>query len=158
MDNIINDLMKQYNIIGSSITIVKDYEIVLSNGYGFKKNKIPVLLETQFLAGSISKPIFALGVMLLHQKKKIDLNENINNYLNTEFDQFKNYNITLQQLLSHTAGTTIHGFGGYSDKKNIPTIYQILNGEKPSNSNKVYVNKTPGIFHCYSGEGQHSLN
>jgi CubicO group peptidase (beta-lactamase class C family) len=153
MENLINNLMTQYKITGLSLSVVKDYQIVLTKGYGYKKNKIPVDSNTQFLAGSISKPVFALGCMLLHQSNLIDLDENINKYLKTNFKQFSNYNISLKQLLSHTAGTSIHGFPGYNINQDIPTLTQIINGEKLSNTNKVQVNMIPGLCWKYSGGG-----
>jgi CubicO group peptidase (beta-lactamase class C family) len=52
--------------------------------------------------------------------------------------------ITLRQLLSHTAGFTVHGFTGYQSSESLPTLIQILNGEFPANTNKVEVNILPG--------------
>ena len=147
----INELMKKYDINACSVTIVKNYEVSLSEGFG--KN---IDTETKFMAGSVSKPVFALGVMLLNGSKKINIDKDVNEYLTSwKVPSERNFvpKITLRQLLSHTAGTTTHGFTGYNRKDKIPTIIQILNGEKPSNSDKVVVDTIPGTTIKYSGGG-----
>ena len=57
------------------------------------------------------------------------------------------------RLLSHTAGLTVHGFPGYAAGEPLPTVPQILNGEKPANTPAVRVNKVPGHGFRYSGGG-----
>jgi len=61
--------------------------------------------------------------------------------------------VTLRQLLSHTAGTTVHGFPGYQRTDKIPTVPQLLNGEPPANTAAVRVNMVPGTTLRYSGGG-----
>ena len=74
--------------------------------------------ETLFQAASISKPVSALAALHLVQSGKLDLNTDVNTYLRSwklpanEFtDKTK---VTLRQLLSHSAGMTVHGFPGYA--------------------------------------------
>ena len=61
--------------------------------------------------------------------------------------------ITLRQLLSHTAGTTVHGFPGYPAQGVRPTVPQILDGEPPANTEPVVVDLLPGTQFRYSGGG-----
>ena len=61
--------------------------------------------------------------------------------------------ITLKNLLSHTAGLNVHGFIGYSVEDSIPTINQILNGERPANNEAIKPIYTPGERFEYSGGG-----
>src|SRR5262249_41749020 len=61
--------------------------------------------------------------------------------------------VTLRQLLSHSAGLPVHGFGGYSVGTPLPTTAQILNGEPPANSMPVRVTLVPGTVLEYSGGG-----
>ena len=61
--------------------------------------------------------------------------------------------ITLRQLLSHTAGTTVHGFPGYLKSEKIPTVPELLSGKNPSNTSEVRVNMLPGTNFRYSGGG-----
>lgn len=44
---------------------------------------------------------------------------------------------TAAELMSHTAGTTVHGFNGYDSKDDIPTVLDILDGRPPANSGAV---------------------
>jgi CubicO group peptidase (beta-lactamase class C family) len=56
-------------------------------------------------------------------------------------------------LLSHTAGLSVHGFGGYPRNAAIPTLPEILNGTPPANSPPVRSLFEPGIRYRYSGGG-----
>jgi CubicO group peptidase (beta-lactamase class C family) len=61
--------------------------------------------------------------------------------------------VTLRRLLSHTAGLTVSGFGGYPAGTPVPTTVQVLSGEKPANSKAVLVDILPGSEWRYSGGG-----
>jgi len=61
--------------------------------------------------------------------------------------------VTLRELLSHTAGLTVHGFPGYAATAPIPTLIQILNGEKPANTDPIRLEAPPGSRWKYSGGG-----
>lgn len=90
------------------------------------------------------------------QNGQLDLDEDVNCYLTSwRIDPHMGWQprISLRQLLSHTAGLTVHGFPGYQAGQNIPTLPQILNGESPANTNKVQVNILPGTQFRYSGGG-----
>jgi CubicO group peptidase (beta-lactamase class C family) len=61
--------------------------------------------------------------------------------------------VTLRRLMSHRAGTTVHGFLGIREGAPLPTIVQILNGDPPANSDPVAVDMIPGSATRYSGGG-----
>lgn len=71
-----------------------------------------------------------IGILKLVQDKKLDLNTDINDYLESwkfPYDEkTNNKKITITNLLSHTAGLGIHGFPGYSVNDTIPTLQHIL--------------------------------
>ena len=77
--------MKAYKVPGASIAIVKNGEIVFTKGYGVANSKIGTSVNTHtlFQAGSISKPLAALAILHLVENKKLDLDEDVNNYLKT---------------------------------------------------------------------------
>lgn len=151
--------MKKYNINGVSIAVIHNYKIEWARGYGFAdvSENLPVTEKTLFQAASISKSLNAVGVLLLVQKKKLDLNSDINRYLVTwKFPYNEKSNgkkITLANLLSHTAGLTIHGFPGYAKGEVLPTLPQILDGQKPANTEPVRSSAEPGKSVNYSGGG-----
>ena len=152
------DRMKYYHSPGVSIAVINDYKIEWARGFGVKENgkSQPVTKETIFQAGSISKPVFAVAVMRLVEEGKLNLDEDINNYLTSwqiPSNESWQPRVTLRQLLSHSAGLTVHGFPGYQITEQIPSVVQILNGEEPSNTKPILVNTFPGTQFRYSGGG-----
>jgi CubicO group peptidase (beta-lactamase class C family) len=151
--------MAYYKIPGLSIAVIQNHKIAWAKGYGIANDsaKIPVTEKTLFQAASISKSLNSLGVLKLVQDKKLDLNTDINVYLKSwkfPYDSLsKGKKITIANLLSHSAGLNVHGFGGYERGTPLPTIVQILNGEKPANSPAVKLIFEPGKQYEYSGGG-----
>ncbi|WP_190295235.1 serine hydrolase [Mucilaginibacter rubeus] len=151
--------MAYYKIPGLSIAIIQNYKIAWAKGYGMANDsaKIPVTAKTLFQAASISKSLNSVGVLKLVQDKKLDLNTDINVYLKSwkfPYDSVsKGKKITIANLLSHSAGLTVHGFGGYEPGVPLPTIVQVLNGENPANSPAVKSMFEPGLRYEYSGGG-----
>src|SRR5207247_7559561 len=60
---------------------------------------------------------------------------------------------TVRRLLAHTAGVTVPGFLGHPAGEAVPTVRQILEGEKPANSAPIRVDMTPGAKFRYAGGG-----
>jgi len=153
------DRMKKYGVNGVSIAVIHDYKIVWAKGYGMAdvSEKRPVTDKTLFQAASISKSLNSLGVLKLVESGKISCDSDINKYLKSwkfPYDDKSNGKvITVKELLSHTAGLTVHGFPGYERGKKIPTVIQVLNGEKPANTAPVRSFEEPGKNFVYSGGG-----
>jgi CubicO group peptidase (beta-lactamase class C family) len=151
--------MKFYHANGVSIAVIKDYKIEWAKGYGWADSteQRPVTTATLFQAGSNSKSLNAVGVLRLVQEKKLDLYADINHYLRTwqfPYDSLsKGKKITLANLLSHTAGLTIHGFPGYEKGDTIPSLVQILNGQRPANTDAIRSMYEPSLKYEYSGGG-----
>jgi CubicO group peptidase (beta-lactamase class C family) len=155
----IKQRMAFYKVKGMSVAVVQNYKVIWAKGYGFADDslKSPVMVHTLFQAGSISKSLNSVGIMKLVQEKKIDLYADINTYLISwkfPYDSLsKGKKISTANLLSHTAGLTVHGFEGYTNGKPIPTIIQTLNGQKPANSPAIRSMYAPGLQYQYSGGG-----
>jgi CubicO group peptidase (beta-lactamase class C family) len=117
----------------------------------------PVDTSTLFLAGSISKPVFASGVLALVEQGKLALDEDINLKLKSwklpESRFTASEKVTLRRLLTHSAGLTVWGFPGYPVTGPVPTVPQLLDGVKPANTAAVRNDTTPGAFWRYSGGG-----
>jgi CubicO group peptidase (beta-lactamase class C family) len=151
--------MAAYGIKGVSVVVIKDYKIDWAKGYGWAdvEEKRPVTVNTRFQAASISKSLNSMGLLKLVEQKKIALDDDINKYLKTwkfPYDSLShNKKITLQNLLSHTAGLSVHGFRGYEYDDTIPTITQILDGKKPANSPAIRSLFEPSQKFQYSGGG-----
>lgn len=155
----LKDRMAFYNANAVSIAVIKDYKIEWVKSYGFAdvSEKRMVTPQTLFQAASISKSINSLGILKLVEEGKLGLDDDINNYLKTwkfPYDETsKGKKITIANLLSHKAGLSVHGFGGYEKGEELPTITQILDGQKPSNSKAVRSIFEPGSKFEYSGGG-----
>jgi CubicO group peptidase (beta-lactamase class C family) len=154
----LRERMSYHRTPGISIAVINDFEIEWARGFGVCEagTSNGVTPATLFQAGSISKPIFALAVMRLVQEERLDLDEDVNQYLTSwqvpASGQWQP-RVTLRQLLSHTAGTTVHGFPGYQVSEPRPSLTQVLNGEAPANTDRVQVNILPGLQFRYSGGG-----
>jgi CubicO group peptidase (beta-lactamase class C family) len=151
--------MKFYNIPGVSVAVFDDHRVLWAKGYGVTDvgtNK-PVNEKTLFVAGSISKPLAVMGALRLVQEGKLSLDENINTYLvswklpENEFTESEK--VTLRRIMSHSAGLTVHGFGGYAQGQPVPTLVQVLDGAAPANSAPIRVDTVPGKTWRYSGGG-----
>lgn len=155
----LEERMKRHNITGVSIAVVQNNKIDWAKGYGWADvaEKRPVTEKTLFQAASISKSINGVGVMKLVQDGKLDLHTDINQYLKSwkfPYDSVSGGRpITLSALLSHSAGLTIHGFPGYSRGDTIPSVQQILDGQKPANTEAVRSFIKPDSSVVYSGGG-----
>ena len=150
--------MQECHTPGISIVEIENYEISTVFTYGVKRRnkKDKIDANTLFQAASISKPVFAVAVMRLVEDEMFDLDADITKYLidySVPAYDGQNYKITLKQILSHTAGLSLHGFPGYRKGQKIPTIEQILRGIHPAHLPKLKVVMEPGDRFMYSGGG-----
>ncbi len=149
--------MKHYKVPGVSIAVFDGRRVLWAKGYGVMDadTKEPVTEQTLFVAGSISKPVAAMAALKLVDEGKIGLDRNINDVLTSwklpENDLTAGHPVTLRELLSHSGGTTVHGFGGYAEGQAVPSITDVLDGK--GNSPAVLVDLEPGKQWRYSGGG-----
>ena len=155
----ITDHMQKYRIPGASIAVLDQGKLKCAKGFGIKEigNSEPVTSDTLFQAGSVSKPITALGALYLVDRGLLKLDEDVNHFLKSwkvpETEFTKKEKVTLRRLLSHTAGVTLHGFQGYVRGAPLPSLVQILNGAPPANTRPIVVDTVPGSHWRYSGGG-----
>lgn len=149
--------MDFYKVPGVSIAIVQNGKIKWAKGYGYANTKTgkKVDVNTLFQAGSISKPIAALSVLKLFENDSLLLNKDVNYYLENwqipENRFTKNEKVTVERLLTHTAGMSVSGFPGYQQTDDFPEIIDVLNGK--GNTGKIVVDTIPGSIWRYSGGG-----
>jgi len=159
VDEFVAAQMREHNLVGLSLAVIEDGKIVKAQGYGFtdKSRGKPVTPLTLFQAGSVSKPVAALGALRLVEQGKLSLDEDVNQRLRTwkvpenEFTQ--DAKVTLRLILCHSAGLTVHGFPGYGVRAPVPTLVEILDGGKPANTPPIRVDIVPGTKVRYSGGG-----
>jgi CubicO group peptidase (beta-lactamase class C family) len=151
----IERLLRQHRVPGVSFATFEHGEIALAAAYGkMRSGGDLVTPHTRFQAASLSKTANALCVMTLVRDGKLGLDDTVNQYLiGWQLTGKGADSVTVRMLLSHTGGTTVHGFDGYKRDAIVPSLLQILKGVAPANSGPVMVDNPPGRKFCYSGGG-----
>jgi len=160
VDDFVKAQLRARHIPGVALAVIKDGKVIKSRGYGLAnvETNTPVTAETVFKIGSISKPIIAMGIMLLAEDGKIALDDKVSKYLEGTPETWKD--ITVRNLLSHTSGIIREapGFDGartQPDADVIATAYSLpLNfepGEKYEYSNVGYFSLAE-IIHKVTGK------
>jgi CubicO group peptidase (beta-lactamase class C family) len=138
LESLIPQLMRDGDVPGLSIALVRDAEVVWHQAFGVKNalTKEPVDDNTIFEAASLSKPVFAYAVLKLVDMGKLDLDTPLNKYLPGTYDvgdDARLGQITARRVLSHTTG--------------------FPNWRQPRDSTTLKMYFTPGERFSYSGEG-----
>ncbi|HEX5725752.1 MAG TPA: serine hydrolase domain-containing protein [Longimicrobiaceae bacterium] len=155
----IEDRLRFYRVPGVSVAVINNGRIEWARGWGEAEAGSGVAVDTAtlFQAASISKPVTAVAALRLVQAGRLGLDEDVNRWLrswqvpDTPFTAAEK--VTLRRLLSHSAGTTVHGFPGYAAGDTVPTVVQVLTGGPPANTRPVRVDTFPGSLWRYSGGG-----
>jgi CubicO group peptidase (beta-lactamase class C family) len=150
--------MKALGVPAVSIAAIQNGAIDWARAYGISSiGGAPVSAETLFGAASISKPVTALGVLKLVEEVRIDLDANVNQYLKRwkiPDNQFtEKQKVTVRELLNHTSGIGTHNGEIYDPGSPIPTLLQLLDGEKPARTPPVRVEAVPGTKFAYANGG-----
>ena len=99
--------LRSGDIPGAVVVIVKDGSILTARGFGYADvaRRTPVdPQKTLFRPGSISKLLTWTAVMQQVERGKLDLDRDVNAYLDFKIPPFKGKPITLRQIMTHTAG------------------------------------------------------
>jgi CubicO group peptidase (beta-lactamase class C family) len=107
LDEELGKEMEKHHIAGAAVSVVKDGELFFAKGYGSAdlENGIPVDPErTNFRIGSVTKLFTWTAVMQLAEQGKLDLDADINTYLDFRIPDTYPQPITLKDLMTHTAG------------------------------------------------------
>lgn len=151
-------LLKQFNVPGVSIAVIKDFQIDWAQGYGVADVATGARVDTgtMFQAASISKPVAAMVSMRAVQEGRFSLDQDVNSILTTwklpggAHTQARP--VTPRGLMSHTSGTGDgFGFPGYPPGAPLPTLPQLLDGLPPSNRRAVRLERAPATGFKYSG-------
>jgi CubicO group peptidase (beta-lactamase class C family)/cytochrome b561 len=106
-DGILPLQLERNDIAGASVLVMKDGNVLLQKGYGYAdvKSKKPVdPASTIFRLASISKLFTWVSVMQLEEQGKLNLDADVNQYLDFPIRAAFNKPITLRNLMTHTAG------------------------------------------------------
>lgn len=128
------ELMKKDGIPGVAVAVIRGGKTIWVHGFGVKEVKSgdPVMADTVFEAASLSKPIFAYGVLKLVEQGKLRLDVPLTTYLSKPYinGDERLAKITARIVLSHRTG-----FPNWRDADSLLIYF------------------TPGERFSYSGEG-----
>jgi len=106
-DGIIPLQMERSDIAGASVLVMKDGKDLLRKGYGFSdvaKKKAVDPETTMFRLASISKLFTWISVMQLAEQGKVEIDADVNKYLDFQIAPAFGKPITLRNLMTHTGG------------------------------------------------------
>jgi len=107
LDGIVPLQLERDDIAGATVAIVKDGKLLFAKGYGYsdyEKKKTVSADETLFRPGSVSKLFTWTAMMQLAEQGKLDLDRNVNDYLDFKIPDAFGQPVTLKNLLTHTPG------------------------------------------------------
>jgi CubicO group peptidase (beta-lactamase class C family) len=107
LDGYIPYALARGDIAGAVVVVVKDGQVLTQRGYGFSdvEKRTPVSPETTlFRPGSVSKLFTWTAVMQLVEQGKIDLDKDVNTYLDFKIPDRNGKPITMRNIMTHTAG------------------------------------------------------
>ena len=95
------------DVAGGVISVVKDGKVLFAKGYGYAdlKTRAPVTVDrTSFRIGSTSKLFTWTAVMQLVEQGKLNLDADVNQYLDFKIPPYHGKPITLRDTMTHTPG------------------------------------------------------
>lgn len=122
--------MAEYHIAGAAIAVVKEGKLFFAKGYGYADIEEGVLVDpeqTIFRIGSVGKTFTWTAVMQLVEQGKLDLDADVNTYLDFRIPDTFPQPITLKHLLTHTSGFEERYFGsGAWDAKDLLPVGEFM--------------------------------
>ena len=125
LDGFMPYALEQTDVAGSVVVVVKDGQVLLQKGYGFSDlgKRTPVDPErTLFRPGSVSKLFTWTAVMQLVEQGRLDLDTDVNAYLDFKIPPYEGQPVTLRNIMTHTAGMeeVIRGLIANDEKEILP--------------------------------------
>ncbi len=136
IDGVMSAHLEAYDIAGATVAVVRDGEVLLAKGYGFadveERRKVDDDVSL-FRIGSISKLFVWIAVMQLVEQNRLDLNTDINEYVDA-FDIAEAFHgpVTMADLMTHGAGFEDQVIGLFSrDEASLRELPAIIADEMP---------------------------
>lgn len=148
LDGFMPYAMRQGDIAGAVVTVVKDGQVIAAKGYGYAdvaKRRPVDPARTLFRPGSVSKLITWTAVMQQVEAGKIDLDQDVNAYLDFRIPPYRGKPVTMRQIMTHSAGfaDTVKNTFSY-DAKTTPDLVTYMHMGVPR---RIYA---PGTTPAYS--------
>ncbi|MFL6591895.1 MAG: serine hydrolase domain-containing protein [Luteimonas sp.] len=107
LDGFMPYALEKNDVAGAVVVVVKDGKVLFEKGYGYSDlaRRAPVDPErTLFRPGSVSKLFTWTAVMQLVEQGKIDLDKDVNGYLDFTIPPYQGKPVTMRNIMTHTAG------------------------------------------------------
>lgn len=146
----IDDRMRAYAVAGLSVAVIENGRLAWARGYGVADASTGqrVTPDTLFQGASISKPLAALGALVLVEQGKLGLDEDVNRYLKgwkVPANAFTTaHPVTLRTLLDHSSGLSDVAFDNFSPSQQLPALSQVLK------DHPIRVEAVPGQRYSYT--------
>lgn len=147
LDGLVPLQLKRDDIAGATVSVVKDGKVLFAKGYGYadvEKKKPVSAQDTLFRPGSISKLFTWTSIMQLYEQGKLDLDRDINDYLDFKIPEAFGKPITLKNVMTHTPGFEEQVKDLFTVGNSKPDLGQYLKTHIPG---RVY---PPGTVPAYS--------
>jgi CubicO group peptidase (beta-lactamase class C family) len=135
-DKEMEQALKDWNMPGVGIGIVKNGKLVYAKGYGYRdyENKLPITANTLFQIASNTKLFTATSLGFLVNEGKLDWDKPIKGFVPSIqfYNNELNSNITLRDMLSHRTGVTRHDLIWYKSDFNRAELFEKLKYLEPS--------------------------
>ena len=144
----ISDIMKAYQAVGVSVVVVKDNKLCYSQTFGYNPDyndstlRKPIPDNGIYYIASVSKTFIGTAIMQLVEKKKLKLDDDVNQYLPFRVcnPHYPDVPITVRMLLCHRSTINDKQYGWNLDQ---------INPEKNDKWQKCYNNEMPGKVFSY---------
>lgn len=107
LDGFVPYALEQGDIAGAVVVVVRDGRVLTQRGFGYADIGARTAVDpetTLFRAGSISKLFTWIAVMQLVEQGRIDLDADVNQYLDLQIPPYRGEPITMRQIMTHAAG------------------------------------------------------
>lgn len=105
IESFVDQSLQTYHVPGASLVVLKDDQVISEKSWGKSSDGQAITADSEFLIGSVSKPLTALGVLLLVQDGTLALDTPIDIYVpDFHYSSPDTTKITVRQLLDQTSG------------------------------------------------------
>ena len=136
LDGVVEQTMKDWNVPGVALAIVKDGTVVYAKGYGYRdvNRGLRVTPDTLFAIGSCSKAFTAAALGMLVDEKKLEWDKPLRDYLPDLrlYDEYATAHIRPRDLVTHQSGLPRHDLVWYGSPLSRRELFERLRYLEPS--------------------------
>jgi CubicO group peptidase (beta-lactamase class C family) len=142
--------LKSDNVMGAQIAVLNDGRVVWMHAYGLRdaEHQLPMTVDTNEWAASITKSVFATWVMLQVERGRVDLDEPIAKMLEHPLNEYDPYRESAADLVKDSRWQSVTPRMLLSHSSGLSNIVAFTEPDK-----KMRLHFDPGTQFAYSGEG-----